>query len=200
MNTSGYHPQTNGFVEKFNSTLTPRLPKIQAEIGTSTYPFFCLPIRLLFMTQQKRVHFIGCMAEIPGYHQRLSFVNRHPTLLTDCLTTAWGLAKEYIKGAQNKQNKSMTRGPRITSSRETGLIHMPAAVTGKAWKLARPYHGLYRVLSVTPTNILLMMWMQNLFLLRLTEFGLVVLNFWIHLGLGDINLGRRRNKITGGVV
>ena len=65
------------------------------------------------MTQQKRVHFICCMAEIPGYHQRLSFVNRHhPTLLTDCLTT-WGL---YIKGAQNKQNKSMTRGPRTTSS------------------------------------------------------------------------------------
>ena len=33
------------------------------------------------------------------------------------------------------------------------MIHMPAAVTGKAWKLARPYHGPYRVVSVTPTNI-----------------------------------------------
>ena len=33
------------------------------------------------------------------------------------------------------------------------MIHMPSAVTGKAWKLARPYHGPFRVLNVTPTNI-----------------------------------------------
>ncbi len=30
---------------------------------------------------------------------------------------------------------------------------MPSAVTGKALKSARPYQGLYHVLSVTPTNI-----------------------------------------------
>ena len=30
---------------------------------------------------------------------------------------------------------------------------MPSAVTGKAWKLARPYYGPYRVVSVTPTNV-----------------------------------------------
>ena len=39
---------------------------------------------------------------------------------------------------------------------ETGdhvMIYMPSAVTRKAWKLARPYHGPYRVVSVTPTNV-----------------------------------------------
>ena len=30
---------------------------------------------------------------------------------------------------------------------------MQSTVTGKAWKLARPYYGPYRVVSVTPTNV-----------------------------------------------
>ena len=29
---------------------------------------------------------------------------------------------------------------------------MPRDVSGKKWKIARPYHGPYRILSVTPTN------------------------------------------------
>ena len=29
------------------------------------------------------------------------------------------------------------------------MVYMPSALTGKAWKLARPYHGPYRVVSVT---------------------------------------------------
>ena len=29
---------------------------------------------------------------------------------------------------------------------------MPGEVKGKAWKFARPYHGPYRLLSLTPTN------------------------------------------------
>ena len=30
---------------------------------------------------------------------------------------------------------------------------MPAVTRGKHWKLVRPFHGPYRVLSVTPTNM-----------------------------------------------
>ena len=33
------------------------------------------------------------------------------------------------------------------------MIHMPAAALGKSWRLAHPYHGPYKVSSVTPTNI-----------------------------------------------
>lgn len=32
------------------------------------------------------------------------------------------------------------------------MVHMPGSVKGKVWKLARPFHGPYRVISVTPTN------------------------------------------------
>ena len=32
------------------------------------------------------------------------------------------------------------------------MVYMPGDVSGKKWKIARPYHGPYRILSVTPTN------------------------------------------------
>ena len=33
------------------------------------------------------------------------------------------------------------------------MIHMPQEATGKAWKLARAFHGSSRVLNVTPMNV-----------------------------------------------
>ena len=32
------------------------------------------------------------------------------------------------------------------------MVYMPGDVIGKNWKLARPYHGPFRILSLTPTN------------------------------------------------
>ncbi len=32
------------------------------------------------------------------------------------------------------------------------MVYMPEEVQGKTWKFARPYHGPFRVLSLTPTN------------------------------------------------
>ena len=60
-----------------------------------------------------------------------------------------------VESAQSKQKKAYDRkandhhfqvGDRV-------MIHMPGTVAGKSWKLARPYHGPYRVISVTPTNV-----------------------------------------------
>ena len=32
------------------------------------------------------------------------------------------------------------------------MVYMPHSISGTAWKLARPFYGPYRVLSLTPTN------------------------------------------------
>ena len=32
------------------------------------------------------------------------------------------------------------------------MTYMPGEVQGKNWKLARPFYGPYRILSLTPTN------------------------------------------------
>ena len=48
----------------------------------------------------------------------------------------------------------MTRKPRsINKVGDRVMLPMPSATTGKAWKPARPYHGPYHVLDVTPSNI-----------------------------------------------
>jgi len=31
------------------------------------------------------------------------------------------------------------------------FVHMPGDVSGKAWKFARPFHGPYRILELTPS-------------------------------------------------
>ena len=33
------------------------------------------------------------------------------------------------------------------------MVHMQGEVQGKAWKLARPFHGPYRVIALTPNNV-----------------------------------------------
>ena len=33
------------------------------------------------------------------------------------------------------------------------MVHMPGEVKGRAWKFSRPFHGPYRVIAVTPTNV-----------------------------------------------
>lgn len=32
------------------------------------------------------------------------------------------------------------------------MVYMPGDVAGKDWKLARPYHGPYHIIGLTPTN------------------------------------------------
>ena len=32
------------------------------------------------------------------------------------------------------------------------MVYMPSEITGASWKLAKPFYGPYRILSMTPTN------------------------------------------------
>ena len=61
-----------------------------------------------------------------------------------CHDLTWGLAKQYIKGAQYQQK---------CSYEDHHFQVGDGTVSGKSWKLAHPHQGLYRVLGVTPTNI-----------------------------------------------
>ena len=60
-----------------------------------------------------------------------------------------------MEPAQNRQKKAYDRKAKDHHFQivDRVMIHMPGTVTGKSWKLARPYHGPYRVLNVTPTNV-----------------------------------------------
>ena len=168
INTSGYHPQTNGLVEKFNSTLIAMISKVAESSGKDWdkhLPFLLFAYRVAVHDSTKESPFYLLYGRDPRIPSEsvlcqqtspyLVDVADYQHELTDCLTTAWGLAKQYIKGAQDRQKQEYDKRAKDHQFKagDRVMVHMPAAVTGKAWKLARPYHGPYRVLSVTPTNV-----------------------------------------------
>ena len=70
------------------------------------------------------------------------------------LSDAWALAHRNIEKAQRKQKEQYDKKS-SASALQVGdrvMVFFPSQVKGKAWKLARPYFGPYKVLSLTPTN------------------------------------------------
>ena len=65
-------------------------------------------------------------------------------------------AREQIEQFQRKQKFFYDhRSTDPESTYRVGdrvMVYMPSEVTGKNRKLARPYHGPYRITAVTPTN------------------------------------------------
>jgi transposase InsO family protein len=113
LNTSGYHSQTNGLVEKFNSTLIGMVSKVVESSGRDWdrhLPFLLFAYRVSIheSTRESPFYFIyGRDARIPSetvLEQKVSpyrvDVDIHRHDLVDSLTTAWALAREYIKGAE----------------------------------------------------------------------------------------------------
>ena len=76
------------------------------------------------------------------------------TELTTSLSDAWLAAKEHITHAQDKQKQQYDKCAKESPVKagDRVIVHMPGSVKGKAWKLVRPFHRPYRVVSVTPTN------------------------------------------------
>ena len=76
------------------------------------------------------------------------------TELVSNLSSAWKAARENMEISQSKQKKYYNLHSKNPNYRvgDRVMVHMPREVSGKDWKLARPYHGPYRVISVTPTN------------------------------------------------
>lgn len=81
-------------------------------------------------------------------------VEDYRTELLTTLRKTRELAMESIRKAQDKQrrfydqhstNPTLQVGDRV-------MVFMPSETVGKHRKLARPYHGPYRVTNITPTN------------------------------------------------
>ena len=71
VNTSGYHPQTDGLVERFNSTLINMLSKCaerMGKIGTSSSHMYYLPTERVFKSPLRNPHSIYSMDVIHVFH------------------------------------------------------------------------------------------------------------------------------------
>lgn len=167
INTSGYHPQTDGLVEKFNSTLVNMIAKsceVRDRDWDDHLPYLLFAYRVSAQESTKESPFFllyGRDARIPTNtvltHQRSPYavdVADYKEDILSSLSAAWKLAADNIKKAQVNQKKYYDRARKSFSIHvgDRVMVYMPSDVQGKDWKLSRPFHGPYRVLTVTPTN------------------------------------------------
>lgn len=166
VNTLGYHPQTDGLIERFHQTLITMLSmyvekhrqdwdhylpymlyayRITVQESTHKSPFF-----LMFGRDpcQPTDEALSCpttpyMIDLDDYKSEL----------VQGLSDAWEVAAKNIESAQGRQKTAYDRRAKVAYKiGDRVMVHMPHESTGKAAKLARPYFGPYRILGITPTN------------------------------------------------
>ena len=167
INTSGYHPQCDVLVEKINGTLTNMLSKSATKHGCDwdahlPYLLFAYRVAVQESTQASPFYLLyGREARIPTESAltqprtpyQVEFSDYCSELVAN-LSDAWALAHQNIAKAQKKQKRQYDKRatPMKLKVGDRVMVHFPNQVKGKAWKLARPYFGPYKVLSLTPTN------------------------------------------------
>ena len=164
INTSGYHPQTDGLVEKFNSTLQNMIAKSTDPNGMEwdkKLPLLLFAYRSVVQDSTKESPFFLVYGRDPRLptstllEQPLAtYTEDYRTELLSTLKISRDLALESIRQAQEKQRRFYDR--RSTNPKflvgDHVMVFMPSETVGKNRKLARPYHGPYRVVHITPTN------------------------------------------------
>ena len=168
VNTTAYHPQTDGLVERFNRTLLDMLAKKVKPGGQdwdSRLPFILFAYRTTIQQSTLESPFFllyGRDPQLPVEATLCPPVVRNPVCIDDYktvmmqnLSAAWKLAQENVHKAQSKQKRQhdkKARGATINSG-DRVFVYMPAIRTGPAYKLTRPYEGPYRVITTQPNGV-----------------------------------------------
>ena len=167
VNTSGYHPQCDGLVEKFNSTLINMLSKNVEKYGRDwdahlPYLLFAYRVAVQDSTNFSPFYLLyGCEPVLPTERAlsqpRTVYQVDFPDYCTELvahLSDAWAAAQANIKTAQKNQRVQYDRKSSESKLKvgDRVMVYFPSSIQGKAWKFARPYFGPYYVVSLTPTN------------------------------------------------
>ena len=168
LNTTAYHPQCDGLVERYNRTLKTALRKHAARFGPQWDRLLSGVLWAYRNTPHESTH------EKPSY-LLFGFDCRTPTEaallqpdgwetvdvvgyreeLVMSLSSARELAAKAIQQAQKKYKKNYDKRASQRDYRlgEWVLVKFPAAETGKMRKLARPWHGPYRVVGLREPDV-----------------------------------------------
>ena len=161
--------QTDGLVERFHQTLITMLSmyiqkhgigtgisisliccthmaKVSAQESTCESPFFLMFGR---DPRQPSEETLRCpssdyIVDLDDYNSELVYG----------LYDAWRVEKVNINSAESHKRAVYERRAKKPGYKvgDRVMVHMPHEATGKAAKLARPFFGPYRILSLTPTN------------------------------------------------
>ena len=164
LNTTAYHQQCDGMVKRFNCTLKTVLRKHAATSGMQWDKYlpgvlWAYRNTLHESTGEKPSYLLfgqDCRtpteaAYLPSTPLQPADVSDYRDQLTLSLSSARQLAVESVQRAQKKykRNYDKTATPAILRTGEWVLVRFPQEEQGKNRKLSRPWHGPYRVTSVT---------------------------------------------------
>ena len=168
LNTTSYHPQCDGMVERLNRTLKAMLRKHAAQFGTQwdTYlPGLLWAYRnTVHESKGEKPSFLlfGIDCRTPSEAALLPPSSLEPVDVSDyrqqmvlSLSLARKNATECVKKAQKKYKNYYDKKatPRLYSVGDWVLVRFPAEESGKQRNLSQPWHGPYRVSAVRDPDI-----------------------------------------------
>ena len=162
VNTTAYHPQGDGLVERFNRTLTEMISKTVEKNGKNwddklPYVLFAYRTSVQKSTQESPFHLLygrdpclpteealavpatRCLFEVGSYQEEL----------VTGLQEAWGMAQKQVKKVQQRQKRNYDQSvkPVILRVGDRVFLHVPSAKQGIAHKFARPFRGPYQIIN-----------------------------------------------------
>ena len=166
--TTAQQPQTDGLVERFDRTLLDMLNKTGDSNGRdwdTRLPFVLfayraslqrstgeLPFYLLYGRDPKlpTATMLGSVDEGVGIEG-----DDYVAELTRKMSEAWSHAMKNVEKAQAGQKRSHDRQarPAVFQEGDHVFVFMPAAQSGKGYKLSRPFHGPYYVVGVADNGL-----------------------------------------------
>ena len=162
VNTTAYHPQCDGMVERFNRTLKTMLRK-HADVFGNQWDQFLPGVLWAYRNtphdstgEKPSFLLFGIDCRSPSEAAYLKPADTYPVDINDyreelqvSITSARKLAVTTIQKAQKKQKASYDKHTNCTeSSFKIGqwvLVYFPQENTGPNRKLSRPWHGPYRI-------------------------------------------------------
>ena len=168
LNTTAYHPECDGMVERFNRTLKSSLRKHAATFGNQwdkylygvLYAYRNIPHESTGEKPSYLLYGMDCRtpseaAILPPPPTSWSDIDDYREEVTLSLSTTRANAVKNIRKAQQRYKRQYDRnaGTVEYSVGQWVLVRFPADETGRNRKLSRPWHGSYRVVTVKDPDI-----------------------------------------------